>query len=183
MDWKTAVAVFLPIVTLVLGGVLQRWNASSVEKAQMEREQKLREAERRQARLDRREEFELQHLVEVNQLLHDLMAGLLRMATITTLQDRHGADDDTELIQEWQEVESAADATHTALTAQSGFILNDGIRTQVKTALDVIDKATGEIMEADTSTAGLQAAGAVLRPAFEAISARVRELYADRAGA
>lgn len=165
VDWKTAVAVFLPIVTLVLGGVLQRWNASSVEKAQLEREQKVRETERRQARLDRREEFELNQLKD----LHSALGELLSQALLRKARTIDGEDA--------TEAEQGYDQANREVRSLVGLTLRDDIREAADKAHDTV-----ALMNIGAGQAGLtpstpaQAGYHVGRAQF-VIAARIRELY------
>ncbi|MFI6856518.1 hypothetical protein [Streptomyces sp. NPDC050416] len=168
------------IAAFFLGGLATQLNGWLAYR----RQRKDRADDAQDALRQRREEFELQHLVEVNQLLRDLMAGLVLMATAARLEHQFpGAFDDEELTQRFQEGMDAVNATEAALTAQAGFILDDGIRAHVKGGLVAYDEASVEATEPETVNAALSAVGTAMRPAYEAIAARVRELYAGRAGA
>jgi hypothetical protein len=164
------------IAAFFLGGLATQLNSWLAYRRQ--RKDKAEDAQ--DAIRQRREEFELQNLVEVNQLLRDLTGGLVLMATAARLERRFG--DSEENMRRWQEGGEAVSAAEGALTAQAGFILDDDIRSRVHTALEAADEAAIWVLVEETSADGLSEMGAAMRPAFEAISARVRELYAGRAG-
>ncbi|MEU7962378.1 hypothetical protein AB0D09_02745 [Streptomyces sp. NPDC049097] len=66
MDWKWTVTAVLPVISLVLGAVLTQLNDGRRDKAQLARELKAHALERSRQREDRKEEFELKHLTELN---------------------------------------------------------------------------------------------------------------------
>ncbi|MCX4592365.1 hypothetical protein OG819_22310 [Streptomyces sp. NBC_01549] len=137
-------------------------------------------ADERAAVVQRREEFELRHLVEVNQLLRDLMAGLLQLATAARLE-RYDAFPEEEIGERYATGQAAVTAAEEALVAQVGFILDDRLRALVEVAIDAVDEAVADVLSEEMAHGALRAAGQASRPAFAALSARVRELYAGRA--
>lgn len=164
------------IAAFFLGGLATQLNGWLAYR----RQRKDRADDAADALRQRREEFELQHLVEVNQLLRNLLDGLLHMSAAMAIMDRLGNDDDQELPEEFKAAAASANAAEGALTAAAGFILDDGIRAQVQAALEAADEASATVLTSDTPGEGLYAAAAVMTPAFKSISARVRELYAGR---
>lgn len=126
------------------------------------------------ALVQRREEFELQHLVEVNQLLHSLMDGLLHLAAANHLEERYAFDEDDlgERLTSAQQTVSTAEA---GLSAQVGFILDDEVRALVRKAMEAIDSAEVGALTGDLGNLG--GLGAEVNRAYDALSRRVRQLY------
>lgn len=129
----------------------------------------------------RREEFELQHLVEVAQLLRNLLDGMGDAATTARLHAR-GAISDDEAVARFAASQEATLTAEAALTTQVGFILDDELRALVWAALEVANEVSVDVLEDETAFEALGRASAPMRAAFDAIAARVRELYAGRAG-
>lgn len=163
------------IAAFFLGGLATQLNGWLVYRRQ--RADKL--ADGQAAVVQRREEFELRHLVEVNQLLRDLMAGLLQMGTAASLE-RYGAFSEDELRERYTAGQAAVTAADEALVAQVGFILDDRLRALVEVAIDAADDVAANVLDEELAHDALRAVGQATRPAFAALSARVRELYAGR---
>ncbi|WP_158839143.1 hypothetical protein [Streptomyces sp. NRRL S-1022] len=79
MDWKWTITAVLPVLTLILGVALNQWADARKEAAALKRERQLRLLDRDQARLDRRESFELTHLIEVHEALTELFTVALAL--------------------------------------------------------------------------------------------------------
>lgn len=165
MDLQWIVTTTLPAVTLVLGALLNQWNSSRLEKAQLQREKTTRDAEREQARLDRREDFELNHLSDLHAALGDLSKA---MATYSG-----------HLEATWLEAPGSDDAFHEAsqkLRSLKGPTLDDQAREIVETAYDtVLQRHLGEVGAAPTKTTS-QALSEVGR-AQSAVASRMRDIY------
>ncbi|MFF4867589.1 hypothetical protein [Streptomyces sp. SID5770] len=145
----------------------------------------------------RREEFELQHLVEVNQLLRALRERQSEFVSAKWPHPRLGLGGD--------EVRQRTDAAlrelrnaDEALSAQVGFILDDDVRALVRKAADVIGDRVYTLNQVDSTASfeeKLRSGDLMVGPytmideefraveaAYEAISARVRSLYVRGAG-
>ncbi|MFF0506836.1 hypothetical protein ACFYUH_24965 [Streptomyces fimicarius] len=168
---------WVAIATFVLGGLatqLTGWLDYS-------RRKKERAADDAAAVQQRREDFELAHLVEVNQLLRraaeatrqlDIAKGLYGQRK----QDgRLTADHQQELADAMVEFTGAV----AAVDAQRGFVLADGPREATLAARKAMDVAFGEVLtDQEFSRAPFDTA---LATAYEQLSARVRAIYAGQA--
>ncbi|MEV0126619.1 hypothetical protein AB0I16_34605 [Streptomyces sp. NPDC050703] len=131
----------------------------------------------------RSEEFELQHLMEVNQLLREAVEELIDYShavhRYVHLRDTNSVDESAE-----ERREQAGQASQTALAnaaAQVGFILADSVR-------EAADAVMNHIARANTLLHGngsldVMALSRVADLVHERIGARVREIYASRTGA
>ncbi|MGW7498603.1 hypothetical protein ACWGKA_30535 [Streptomyces luteogriseus] len=77
MDWKWIVTAALPAVTLVLGAWLNQLSETKRNEDALQRERHVRNLDREQARLDRREAFELDHLAKASECLSRLFPAAL----------------------------------------------------------------------------------------------------------
>ncbi|WP_432169730.1 hypothetical protein [Streptomyces sp. 1222.5] len=144
----------------------------------------------------RRETFELQHLVEVNGLLRAAVKGadaVVAEMWPETLGAEVAEDQQSRVQAARRESSRALDD----LSSQVGFILDDQVRSLVNTALSNIRKTHVDLMAAgpQQSFADIFGGGDPVDPyrgltemvratgsAYEAISARVRQLYAGQDG-
>ncbi|MFF0556540.1 hypothetical protein [Streptomyces sp. NPDC004266] len=145
----------------------------------------------------RREEFELRHLVEVSQLLRVLRERQndLAVSKFQPLQPEVGEEEVRRRNEAaFHEARNAEDA----LSAQVGFILDDRVRVLVLKAVHVISDRVGRVYLADPrprfvemsrmadelgrQTAEFEEESRAVEAAYEAISARVRDLYVRGAG-
>lgn len=120
----------------------------------------------------RREEFELQHLVKVNQLFRDYVSACAKYAAASFLARL----EEPSLRQRAQDAREACTAARMAIAPEVGFILDDTVREHVITSLSLLLAAL------DTVPTGpepdLSSAAHAVEQTYERISARVRELYA-----
>ncbi|MGK5695575.1 hypothetical protein ACSNOJ_22230 [Streptomyces sp. URMC 128] len=140
-------------------------------------------------KLERREAFELEHLVEVNQLLRNLRHHGDELISAKQPGPRYSkpANDHAE------QCRTAIREAGAALDAQVGFILDDKVRELVKVAAErITDRAWTVYQDAPATfeegmqrgTLGignytaLKETSEAVEAAYEAISERVRELYA-----
>lgn len=168
MDWKWTVTTTLPVLTLVLGALLGQWQASRLEQAQLRRALKMREAERKQARADRREQFELSHLGD----LHGALMELQKAALIYKADFEAGG------------AESLAEASATLTRAKekvkslAGFVLDGHTSELVRLAHDkTIESAMRTAAGGDASMATMIQARIHISRAQSAIGQRIREIY------
>ncbi|MDV9170931.1 hypothetical protein R6V09_12395 [Streptomyces sp. W16] len=165
MDSQWIVTTTLPAVTLVLGALLTQWNNSRLDKAQLNREKTTRDAEREQARLDRREDFELNHLSDLHAALGDLAKA---MATYSA-----------HLEAERNEAPGSDNVFHEAslkLRSLKGPTLDDHVREIVETAYDtVLQRHLGEVgaMPTKTTPQALHEVG----QAQYVVASRMRDIY------
>jgi hypothetical protein len=145
----------------------------------------------------RREEFELRHLVEVNELLRAAVkaADAIVAETWPENQGLEASGDQRNRVQAARREGSRA---LDDLTSQVGFILDDQVRVLVHAAVSNIRRAGLDLAAADPQQsfedvfggsdpaapyADLLEMARATKSAYEAISARVRQLYAGHDGA
>ncbi|MGB8946176.1 MAG: hypothetical protein WCD21_38955 [Streptomyces sp.] len=177
------------ILGVVLGAAVAGMNSWITYRRQ--RAERLED--RQSARRQRREEFELQHLVEVNQLLRSLQERTDDFVTVKFPDPRQGEGEEDELQREAISLRAVDDAD-AALSAQVGFILDDRVRALVRAASESINdrvytldsEAPGrhakltERLQGPGPYTGLKEMVRAVNAAYDAISARVRELYTGR---
>jgi hypothetical protein len=136
------------------------------ESAALKREEKLRQLDREQSLIDRREAFELTHLVEVNDLLSQLFTSALRCHDLVVDGERLG------------EHGASLMATNREISRVKGLIIDDHIRTLVSTAhtrSNGLSVSTGKhYTEAADAYAHVEAAQS-------SIAARLRDIYGSGA--
>ncbi|MGW2781057.1 hypothetical protein ACWC3X_07350 [Streptomyces populi] len=124
----------------------------------------------------RRVDFELEHLMAVNQKLRDYREKLLlftaaasqvREADLADRESRAGA------LREMNEVLNAAEVE---LDSHVGFLLDEEVRTAVRQARNAIDDAAGHAL---ISAVDYAAVNETVSMAFQSLSARVRDLYME----
>ncbi|MEY9489056.1 cbb3-type cytochrome oxidase subunit 3 [Streptomyces calvus] len=166
------------VVAFFLGGLATQLNGWLAYR----RQRKDRADDAADALRQRREEFELQHLVDVNQLLRDCMSGCAESLILRwrneTLPDERVTDD---MREELRAAEQAYTTTTGELHSQIGFVFDDQVRQKVMEAAQYMSRVH--------ASPGTDRSGVLLRlhhtvsGAYEALTARVRALYAGRAGA
>ncbi|WP_049564575.1 hypothetical protein [Streptomyces sp. SBT349] len=181
-EWFTAV---LPVLTLILGAVGVFVQNAFTESRQDRRDALARRHEREAAATERREEFELRHLVEVHQLLRAAEEELTKLLDVMSdfwhqLHEQRtsggGGPDDRHI----READSTMDAALAAIDAQAGFILDDGIRRLARRARSAV-RFTSKTLQRANDDPDPDAASEAVREAQEAISVRVRAIYEGRA--
>ncbi|MER5949688.1 hypothetical protein ABT127_26910 [Streptomyces sp. NPDC001904] len=161
------------------------------------RQQKDKAVEAKKVLLQRREEFELRHLVEVNQLLRALGRSVDDYAAARCSYPGPTGGEEAVRGQEDAAYLAAREAD-AELSAQVGFILDDDVRSCVSEArrvswdrLAVMLEAPRSASFADVFLGGADIAGPYTlllemadasSAAYESISARVRALYAGGEG-
>ncbi|MEV6702712.1 hypothetical protein AB0M68_37210 [Streptomyces sp. NPDC051453] len=129
----------------------------------------------------RREEFELQHLVDFNGLLVDAMEKVLEyngaVGAYNALRALDALDDETE---QWRErAEEASQAALGSVAMQVGFILADGVRDTATDAIDHLARVNAQLhANNDISVGELASASEALH---DGLGARVRAIYGGRA--
>ncbi|MGW6695605.1 hypothetical protein ACWF62_17695 [Rhodococcus sp. NPDC054953] len=165
----------VPLVTFVLGAVAAFARDYIGVRQESRRERDARAAERAAAVRERREEFELKHLVEVGELLRDAHQALRGFAVGMEQCLKYG-----------EEFPSEADArlqgATGAVRAQSGYLLSDEVRAAVEELRETM--AAAESWErrptGDKPVVSFMDLKGPMERAHELISARVREIYAGR---
>ncbi|WP_049568842.1 hypothetical protein [Streptomyces sp. SBT349] len=167
-EWFNTV---LPVLTLILGAAGAFAQQAFGEGRQDRREREGRQHERVVATVERREEFELTHLAEFHRLLQVQADALMTY----NLAERNRQDPGSPFPEEPHDEMLAVERR---VQAQIGLILPEGLRQQAT-----------EIHEALSDVGGDLAAGALpdlddvydqLAAFFDALAARVREIYAGR---
>ncbi|MFI1002479.1 hypothetical protein ACIP10_26695 [Streptomyces galbus] len=128
----------------------------------------------------RSEEFELQHLVEFNQLLREAVEKLIDYSSAVRyhvhLRDTNSLDESAE-----ERREQAGETSQAALAnvaAQIGFILVDSVREAAEAAVDHIAGANA-LLHA-SGPLDVMALSRVADSVHQGIGARVRKIYAGR---
>jgi hypothetical protein len=160
-----------PVAVFFLGGVatqLTGWLGHRRERTTSERQ--------------RREDFELTHLVEVSTLLRDSQETLFTLAILKTAAHAVSAQVDEAtrqgLAQQVIEASNASGVARQSLGAQIGFILQNPIRESVQSAASNLDVDYVNVMGPQTPP--VETLGAGVKPAHAALASRVREIYAGR---
>ncbi|MGV4985767.1 hypothetical protein ACVB8X_06895 [Streptomyces sp. NRAIS4] len=160
------------IAAFFLGGLANQFNGWITYR----RQRVDKAADAAAAVAQQRKEFELQHLVEVHRLLRDCLASLQEHAIARRNLSR--SEPPAEPRQDADDVAQQFMTSAAALEAQVGFILDDGVRELVRHAAEVLELADADVLLREPVDFG--ALGGAVKPAFEALSARVRELYVGR---
>lgn len=149
-------------------------------RSQSRREALARKAERNKTLAERREMFELTHLVEVNTLLRDAMAALLEFSSARSHYRSRRREDPSappdSYRQPMLDASAASDAALDALRSQIGFILVDDVRTPAAAAEEALTTAAAGVPRDEPVDFG--ALGTRANFAYEALAARVRDIYA-----
>lgn len=162
MDWKWTVTAVLPVLTLVLGAFLNQLSEGRREAAALKREVQLRQFDRERAVIERRETFELTHLVEINDLLSQLFTAALRCYHLNLDNEPH------------PEATRQLFAVNREITRVQGLIIDDVIRDLVETAherANQLSRSSGSQYTEEPLTY------ATIVAAQEAIAARLRDIY------
>ncbi|MFJ7191455.1 hypothetical protein [Streptomyces bacillaris] len=166
-----------PVAAFFLGGI-----AAQLTAFLNHRRQRAERAEDAEAGLrSRREEFELVHLVDVNQLLRKATEAARQLDTAVKLygaRKRDGiltAEDEQELADGLTDFRDAVDA----VDAQLGFVLADEVRGSAVAAREALDNTFARLVtDQPVSWRPFELA---MAGAYEALSARVRAIYAGQA--
>ncbi|MDX2814244.1 hypothetical protein PV410_17025 [Streptomyces sp. PA03-5A] len=138
-----------------------------------------KQADAHDALRQRREDFELQHLIETNQKLHVYRERFWEFIAANRRERLATPEHAARLHSELNVASDALREAEGALHGNVGFILDDNIRTQVREAMQNIDAAAGEALyegEDIPSPVVTRSLGV----AFDALSERVRVIYAGR---
>jgi len=169
VDWKWILTATLPVVTLILGSVLTQWNDTKRETALLRREQRLHDLTREQARIDRREAFELTQLNEVHTVLSEMFSQALLCRDAVEAQEPFV--DSGRLLSE----------ANRKYSGMRGFILVDAVRHLADEAHKDINRMSMGAPMLGMNQESVQRASHRLTLAQEAIATRVREIYRDPA--
>lgn len=165
------------VAAFFLGGLATQLNGWLTYRRQ--RRDRAEDAE--DALRQRREEFELQHLLTVNDLLRDYREKLFDFSRPAEAYARQTAGErDADDVAALGLAHDALLAAEVAVHGRIGFILSDPVRAAVERAVDCIDRAPTVLLEGEPFDWGELAA--VMVEAYDLIAARVRDLYAGRAG-
>ncbi|MGW9028064.1 hypothetical protein ACWGQ5_28675 [Streptomyces sp. NPDC055722] len=157
------------VAAFFLGGLSTQLNGWLTYRRQ--RKDKARDAE--DAVRKRREEFELEHLVEFNQLLRTAMDKILELANV---RNRGGDTDPYH-----QERDAAAEALDVALwplSAQVGFIIDQDVR--LSAALLISSMRSDGMSGRYGAEMHIDDLAERARTVYDAIGARVRGIYAGQ---
>ncbi|PNE34276.1 hypothetical protein AF335_06505 [Streptomyces eurocidicus] len=154
-------------------------------RSQARREARARAADRYKSVAERRETFELTQLVEVNTLLREAVTSLHAFVSARRHYRSRLREDPAEPPETYrQPMLDASAATDTALDAlrsQIGFILADEVRAPTDAAEKALTMAAASVLRDEPVDPG--ALGARADAAYEALSVRLRDIYATRESA
>ncbi|MEV6523020.1 hypothetical protein AB0M43_13810 [Longispora sp. NPDC051575] len=171
-------ATTLPVVTLVLGAVLSHLAERSRDARQRSAARAVREADREQERLRRRESFELEHLTDLHVALTALLRATSRIHHANALALRQAGAYAGDLLPE--DISDEQFEAHRKIVALKELALDRRIR-------DLVDEAHLQATAVAALVGGTVDAGARLVrltgdavvEAQTAIALRIREIYVD----
>ncbi|MQY32600.1 hypothetical protein SRB17_05540 [Streptomyces sp. RB17] len=163
------------IAAFFLGGLATQLNGWLAYR----RQRKDKAADAADAAEQRRAEFELEHLMATNQKLHDYREKFLDFTNAAAEADSSDGRDSAARRHALEVANEALNACELGLNGNVGFILDDTVRASVR-------QATKTIEDAATRAIGGQAVdylavNRAVSDASDALSARVRALYARQA--
>ncbi|WP_341717679.1 hypothetical protein QQG74_28215 [Micromonospora sp. FIMYZ51] len=176
MPWQT----LLPVITLALGAILQYLGQWGADARQRRAAQEARDADRDRARQERRETFELDHLLRLNEAL--LRYG--RAAGRVHFHDAMVAKQSGEYASHQLPEELNGELYNAGREVLSlmHLVLDDNLRATVETVHRSYGRMTNlmrtTVEEAD---AAMVAAADAQDAAMRGIGARVRQIYLDQA--
>lgn len=173
----TLASELLPVGTLVLGYLGTLFTESRRDAREWHREELARSSARKQQLLDRRESFEIDHLVRLNEALNDLARASGRLHHLDSMIAKQSGSYASHQIGD-EETSQAMLAANRSVHTLTGLVLNDGLRELVREAHRACNEpsslrnATQE--EAETV---FHRAVSKLETAQDGIAVRVRDLY------
>ncbi|MEV5376158.1 hypothetical protein AB0L26_09320 [Streptomyces nondiastaticus] len=171
---------FWVVSSMLLGQATVLASGIFNNRSQFRREALARRADRHKVIAERREMFELTHLVEVNTLLRNAMAALLAFNSARTLYRSRRQADPSALPESFQQpmtdASDASDAALDALRSQIGFILADNVRALASAAEEAITLAVSAVSLDEPVDFTMVSKKA--NTAYEALAARLRDIYA-----
>lgn len=124
----------------------------------------------------RRVDFELQHLIETNTKLHDYRDRFIGFVAAVR-EVREARDQDKPANEgEIRAANETLEAAEGALHGKVGLILDNAVRDSVWKAMEAIDLAVIDALNQDE--VDFRAVGSAVNKAGDALSSRVRSLYA-----
>ncbi|ARZ66485.1 hypothetical protein M1P56_21500 [Streptomyces sp. HU2014] len=177
--WFTTVAsILIGQATVVTMGFVNN-------RSQARREALARVADRYKTVAERREMFELTQLVEVNTLLRNAVTSLHAFVSArrhyrSRIREDPAAPPET-YRQPMLDASAASDTALDALRSQIGFILADDVRALADAAEKALTMAAASVLRDEAVDSG--ALGARANAAYEALSVRLRDIYATRESA
>ncbi|MET9580592.1 hypothetical protein ACLQ2D_10775 [Streptomyces sp. DT199] len=166
------------VAAFFLGGLATQLNGWLAYR----RQRKDRADDAADALRQRREEFELQHLVEFNELLREAVAAVHAWEQADRrfrhLRDTNSLGDDA--VERRLQANAASEAALNAAAAQVGYILVDDIRDAAHRLIDDLYFLSGGIF--DGATLSLSQLHNQTMEVHDAIGARVRAIYAGKSG-
>ncbi|WP_329140267.1 hypothetical protein OG552_35720 [Streptomyces sp. NBC_01476] len=176
----TEFSTIWPVITLFLGAAGTLGRDIVTQASRDRREEAVRQREFAKEAVERREEFELEHLVEINSLLRAQSDAVLELAVaLRAHRYAQTTGDDVPYPHEALNRVQAADA---AVWAKAGLILAEPARAWVQAAHESA-RATAATVQAGDREPELRVMGEKLNGAYAAVSARVREIYVGREAA
>jgi hypothetical protein len=169
-----------PVITLFLGAAGTLGRDIVTQASRDRRAEAARRREQAKAAAERRDEFELEHLVGINTLLRAQSDAVLELSIAMRAHRQSQATggsvpyphDQVHRVQ-------AADA---AVWSKSGLILADPTRAWIQAAHETA-RVTAATVQAGEREPELHVMGEKLNGAYAAVAARVREIYVGREAA
>ncbi|MGW2620347.1 hypothetical protein [Streptomyces sp. NPDC001500] len=167
-----------PVATFFLGGASAYLRDFITEKRQIARATKALADERAKAVTDRRETFELDHLVRLNEALQDLARAAMQVHLVDMRTSEETGHYAGTLLPEGLS-DNLMQAGRTVRMLRN-LVLDDGLRAQVTEAASAL-KRPSMMLRAETTEAQLvfNEALDLVDFAQEAVARRIREIYAS----
>ncbi|MEU6244825.1 hypothetical protein [Streptomyces sp. NPDC047024] len=167
-----------PIAVFFLGQASTYFTSFINEKRQIARDSKARQAERAKAVIDRRETFELDHLVRLNEALQDFARCAMKVHLADLNSSEHTGHYAGTLLPDGLSEEFMQ--LGRTVRMLGNLVLDDDLRAQVDEARTALHRPSmmhrGEASEARRA---LNQATDLLTAAQEAVARRIREIYAN----
>lgn len=176
MLWQT----LIPIITLVLGGVLQYLGQWGTDARAQRAARESRDADRDRARQERRETFELDHLLRLNEALLRFGRATGRVHFHDSMVAKQSGEYGSHLLP--TEVSDESHSAGREVLSLMHLVLDDDLRELVETAHGKLS-GMGVLMRTsvERGTAAMLDATEAQDAAMRAIGARVRRIYVDQA--
>jgi len=170
----------LPVITLIAGGLLQYLGQWGTDARQRKAATEARNGDRDRMRQDRRESFELDHLLRLNE-------AMMRFARATGRAHFHDmmAAKQSGVYASHQLPEGVSDEDYAArreLLGLKNLVLDNNIRAKVNEAYESMSRLT-TLIRATTDEADAMMLDAMNAhsQALDGIAARIRQIYLDQA--
>jgi hypothetical protein len=169
-----------PVITLFLGAAGTLGRDIITQASRDRRERAVRQRELAKEAVERREEFELEQLVGVNDLLRAQSDAAIELSVALRAHRRSEADGGS--VEYPRDELNRVHAAEAAVWAKIGLILAEPTRAWVQAAHESL-RVMAATVQAGDHEPELQVVREQLNGAYAAVSARVREIYVGREAA